>query len=246
MANNFLFSPCIYNIIIMIKNTSISNCLKSDFKPCEKRDNGAYVLRWGFKGEKERVYVLDEETGEPIFTGEIVDSDRCTYECGYYSGELKKDTLDKIFSISKRKPKMRELKVFGEEMGMTEEGIVEWMKGYLMDAISKYDKSKEVEDFSVGGVHLWLDSDMRTKVRENLETSQHKGEEDIVLRHEGMVFPMTLEMGWQLYYAVLDYARETWNVTEIHKAEVPKIGTMQGMIDYEDNYPSAYPPKLSF
>ena len=231
----------------MIQNTVIDRCLKLDFKALERNEEGDILaIRWGKKNEVDRVYSVNIETNEPFFTGEIKETDWCTYESGAYSGEFSRQALDKVFATFQRQPKMRELQVFGEALGMTEQEIVSWMKPYLLNAIAKHDKSKDVEDFTINGVHLWLDGDLRNKVRENLEYCQTMGIENTTLRYEGMEFPMTIEMGWQLYYAVLGYARDTWNVTEVHNAAVPKIETVQEMIDYEDSYPSAYPSKLVF
>jgi ATP-dependent protease ClpP protease subunit len=56
--------------------------------------------------------------------------------------------------------------------------------------------------------------------------------------------PMTVAMGWQLYYAVLDYARATWDVTEVHLAEADKLETVDEILSYD--YTSGYPEKLSF
>lgn len=141
---------------------------------------------------------------------------------------------------------MRELRVFGELIGMKEEDMLSWMKVYLIQAITKYDKSKNVEDLTINGVHIWLDHNLRLKVRENLESCDKEGITETVLRIDGMEFPITVEIGWNMYYSLLSYARDTWNMTEIHKISVQKIETTEGMIDYEDNYPSAYPPKLSY
>lgn len=193
-----------------------------------------------------RTFVADKESGKIISTDETKETDWCTYESVMYDGDFSKTMLDELFISSIRQPKMRELRAFGEELGMAEEEIVSWMKPYLIKSIVKHDKSEEVEDFTIGDIHLWLDGELRYKVWENLEYCRKMGIEDTTLRHNGLAFPMTVEVGWQLYYAVIGYARDTWNVTETHKAEVQKIDSIQGLIDYEDTYKNAYPPKLAF
>lgn len=230
----------------MIRNISVSRCLKSDFKAFEKINDNTFMLRWGMEGETDMVSEFNEETGKYTFTGEEVETGWCSYENGLYSGVFKTGTLDKVFEKSNRLPGMEELKAIGDGVGLSEEEILPWMKKHLLNAISKYDKSKNVEDFTIGGVHIWLNSDMRNKVRENLETAQRKGEEEVVLRYEGMSFPMTVVMGWQLYYAVLDYARATWNVTEENKAAAMAAGTYEALVAHEAAFKSNYPEKLSF
>lgn len=121
---------------------------------------------------------------------------------------------------------------------------VECQKWLLKAKIEAYDKSRHVEDFTLGGVHLWLDSTLRGKVKENLETCQQLGEENTTLRFGGMAFPVTVTMGWQMYYAVLAYARDSWNVTESHLAAIEKLTTKEEFEAYD--YTAGYPPKLAF
>lgn len=228
----------------MIKNTVIDRCLKSDFKAFEQKSEKRFILRWGKKGEVERVYARNELTGEPEFTGEVRETDWCTYETGIYEGYVNPYFLDKVLEGKNRFASVAEYKEMYDGMGVEEERQVTLLKEKLKEEIHRYDKSEAVEDFSIGGVHMWLDSNKRTKVWENLMTAQQKGEENVTLRDGGLAFPMTVVMGWQLYYAVLDYARATWNVTEIHLAKVEKLTTLTEMLAYD--YTSGYPEKLSF
>ena len=47
-----------------------------------------------------------------------------------------------------------------------------------------------------------------------------------------------------MYYSVLAYARECWNVTESHLATVDKLETVEELMNY--NYTVNYPMKLVF
>lgn len=228
----------------MIKNTVIDRCLKSDFKAIEQKSEKRFILRWGKKDEVERIYQMNELTGEPEFTGETRETDWCTYETGMFEGKPNPYLVDKSIEGKSRFASVAEYKEMYDGMEIEEERQVTLLKEKLKEEIRRYDKSEAVEDFSIGGVHLWLKSEMRAKVRENLETAQQKGEENVTLRYEGMAFPMTVAMGWQLYFAVLDYARATWDVTEIHMAEVDKLTTLTEILAYD--YTSGYPEKLSF
>lgn len=121
---------------------------------------------------------------------------------------------------------------------------IEFNKWLLKQKINAYDKSKYVNDFTIGGIHLWLDSTMRSKVRENLETCQQLGETNTTLRFEGMIFPVSVQQGWQMYYSVLAYARDSWNTTENHLATVDKLENLEEIKNY--NYKFGYPEKLAF
>lgn len=228
----------------MIKNTIIDRCLKSDFKTFEQVNDKRFILRWGKKDEMERIYEMNELTGKLEFTGETRETDWCTYESGEYKGNLNTYFLDQALDGRTRFASVAEWKAMYDGMGIDEERQVELLREKLLAEIRRYDKSEAVEDFTIQSVHLWLNSDMRAKVRENLETAQQKGEGDVILRYGGLAFPMSVQMGWQLYYAVLDYARATWDVTEIHLATAAKLTTVEEILAYD--YTEGYPAKLVF
>lgn len=228
----------------MIKNTSISRCLKSDFTAFEKRSDNTFMLRWGMKGENERVSEYNEETGEIKYTGEVIETDYCTYESGLYRGILNPIKLDESLLNVNRKPSLVEYKAIYDGMGLNEEKQVLLLREKLRIEINQYDKSEKVNDFTINGIHIWLDHDLRGKVKENLETCQQLGEADTILRFGGLEFPITLEEGWKMYYSVLKYARDCWNNTESHLANINQIQTVEDIINYD--YTIGYPMKLIF
>lgn len=120
---------------------------------------------------------------------------------------------------------------------------LEAQKWLLKEKINAYDTSKYVESFSINGVEIWLGSELRNKVRENLETCNRFNETETILRFNGMSFPVSVEQGWQMYYLVLKYARDCWNVTQEHLAEVEKLQSIEEIKNY--NYKSGYPEKLT-
>ena len=226
-------------------STSISRCLKSDFKAFEKLGDNTYMLAWGKQDEVERVSVRDEETGKVTYTGEVLETDWCSYESGMYRGVLTPYLLDEnVMSVANRVASVAEYKALYDAMGISDESQLPLLREKLKETITRYDKSDAVNDFTIGGIHLWLDSTMRSKVKENLETCQTFGEENTTLRFEGMAFPVTVQMGWQMYYSVLAYARDSWNATESHLATVDKLQTIEEILAYD--YKAGYPAKLAF
>lgn len=121
---------------------------------------------------------------------------------------------------------------------------LECQKRILEERIKAYDDSEYVNDLSVGGVHMWLDHNLRTKVRENLESCEREGLTETVLRIGEFSLPVTVEQGWAMYYAVLAYARASWNVTQEH------YEAKSAMTDAEEckafDWTSGYPEKLAF
>lgn len=220
-------------------NTVISRCKKSDFLAFEKKGARRFVLRWGKQDEVEQVR---DESGEP--TGEMLETEWCTYEGGTFRGFLTTHLLDKALADTTRYPSLDEMKEMYDGLNVDETAQFGLLKEKLKEEVRRYDKSSEVEDFTIGGVHLWLDSTMRSKVRENLETCQQRGETNTTLRFEGMAFPITVTMGWQMYYAVLDYARASWNATEDHLARIDALENVEEVLAYD--YRTGYPDKLAF
>lgn len=227
----------------MIKTTSISRCKKSDFKAFEQLDN-SFIIRWGKQDEVEQISTINEETGERRFTGEIKETDYCTYESGAYTGMFTPYWLDESLKGKSRVPSVLEYKAMYDGMGLSEDKQLPLLKEKLKAEINRYDKSSDVEDFTIGGVHLWLNHDMRGKVKENLETCDQLGEENTILRFEGMSFPISVSLGWQMYYAVLAYARDCWNTTENHLSAANALTTIEEIESYD--YHNGYPNKLEF
>ena len=88
-----------------------------------------------------------------------------------------------------------------------------------------------------------MDSYLRDKVRENLEYCSRIGLQDTTLRIGGLSFPMTVEKGWEMYYADIGYARECWNVTEAHREAAMAMQDVEEMKGYD--YMRGYPEKLA-
>ena len=120
---------------------------------------------------------------------------------------------------------------------------LESQRRLLLERIAAYDKSWHVDSFTISGVRLWLDSELRDKVRENLEYCTHTGVGRTTLRIDGMSFPMSVEDGWGMYYAVVGYARECWNVTEMHRQTAISIQSVEEMKFYD--YMRGYPARLA-
>lgn len=121
---------------------------------------------------------------------------------------------------------------------------LECQKRILEERIKAYDSSSYVNEIFVGGVPMWLDSEMRSKVRENLEVCEKMGITETVLRVGSFALPTSVEQGWNMYYGVLAYARASWNVTQEH------YEAKSAMTDAEEckafDWTSGYPEKLSF
>lgn len=226
---------------------------KSDYAPIKQVDENKYLLMWGYTPVTDNVYQRDEdgnivldENQKPIVIGQE-ETDYCM-------------VCDEVVKLPKNGANIVSIISQGNEMGYDNPSMQEWgewtkvfvpedlqlqyLKERLKAVIEQYDTSTNVNDFTINDIHLWLDSNLRTKVRENLESCEKEGKTETTLRINGLEFPVTIEQGWAMYYAVLSYARECWDVTQQHYAAVASIDSVEELTAYD--YTTGYPTKLAF
>jgi hypothetical protein len=130
---------------------------------------------------------------------------------------------------------------------MSEEQMLHWMKEQLKRAIAKHDKSRGkngVENFTIGGVDVWLDKDTRTGLLLRFQAEKAVGKIDTVLWHEGMQFPLVIDQGIQMLYALEVYASQTYDLKESLLAGVDKLESVDALMTYD--YKTGYPTQLAF
>jgi hypothetical protein len=221
---------------------------KAEFKPYNKIANDVFEFRWGKEDIFEKVHQFDEKKGEWVLTGEVKETSLCTYEVHRFFGSMPTPyMLTRIFNMGQRVPSMSEMKAIGEVLGMTEAQMLPWMKEQLKRAINKHDKSRGadgVENFTIGGVNLWLDKETRTGLLLRFQAEKASGKTDTILWHEGMQFPLVIEQGIQMLYAIEVYASATYDKKEYLLSEVDKLASVDALIAYD--YKSGYPAQLAF
>lgn len=225
-----------------------SRCLKSAFLPFEKVAENVFTLRWGKKDEVINVYAKNEETGEMEATGETQESDWCTYSvCRWYGTLTPSQFVDKVLGKSDREASMTELAAIFEGLGSDESVKFPVMKEYLLKKIANYDASDSVNQFSVGGVNVWLDKGTRVGLKLRFDAELAQGLESTVLWLEGVSFPLALtgeNNAFQMLNAIELYASACYDNTQKHVAAVGALGTCAELVAYD--YTANYPEKLAF
>lgn len=225
----------------------ISQGKKADFKPFVKIANDVFDFRWGKEDVVERVGKINEETGEWELTGEVKETSLCTYELHRFFGSMPTPyMLTRHFNMGQRVPSMAEMKAIGEALEMTEEQMIPWMKEQLKRAINKYDKSKAVENFTINGVDVWLDKDTRTGLLLRFQAEQSAGKTETTLWYNGIAFPLVIEEGIKMLYALEVYASATYDLKEYHLAEAEKLDSVANIITYDETRKTGYPEQLAF
>ena len=225
----------------------ISQGKKVEFKPFVKIANDVFDFRWGKEDVVERVGKIDEKTGEWVFTGEVKETSLCTYELHRFFGSIPTPyMLTRTFNMGQRVPSMVEMQVIGAALGMTEEQMVPWMKEQLKRAIVAYDKSKDVENFTIGGINVWLDKETRTGLLLRFQSESAMGKTETALWYNGMSFQLVIEQGIQMLYAIEVYASATYDLKESLLVEADKLESVETLVSFDASRKSGYPAQLAF
>lgn len=126
----------------------------------------------------------------------------------------------------------------------TEEEVLRFVKGEVVKAITAYDSSSEVNEFSYMGFPLWLDKETRAGlvVRFNAEEAMGKSYTKLWAGTTG--FSLSIADGRNMLNAIEYYASQCFDCTAAHKASVEKLGTIDEVVAYD--YRSGYPEKIEF
>lgn len=109
--------------------------------------------------------------------------------------------------------------------------------------ITAYDKSPAVNAFYLNGEQHWLDFNLRDRVFAGNERIAYKGREETSLWLDGKCFVMPIAAAQDLICTIEVYAKDCYNVTATHQAEVNKLTTIEEVETY--NYKTGYPEKLN-
>lgn len=223
-------------------NTSISRCKITDFNPIKNLGNDRYKLCWGMEREFEKIYTVNEETNEVEFTGEIKETDWCTYESGVYWGILTPYLLDKALENSNRQISIGEYITIITSLKI--ENPINHLINKLSNIINRYDSSKFINEFYVNDSSIWLDKATRAGLLLRFQSEQAQGITDTTLWYDGQQFPLKVDQAIQMLYAIELYASACYDNTQRHLAAIQALQTIEEIEAYD--YTTGYPEKLRF
>lgn len=221
----------------------ISQGKKAEYKPYVEIANDVFDFRWGKEDVVEKVGEMVE--GEWKLTGEVKETSLCTYETHrFFKSKPTSTLLTRTYNKGMRVPTMSEMKAHGEFIGMTSEQMIPWMKEQMKRAITKYDKSKDVENFTINGVDVWMDKETRTGLLLRFQSEKAAGKTETVLWHNGMNFPLVIDDAIQMLYAIEVYASASYDNTQRLLAEVDALESVDELLLFD--FKQGYPKLLSF
>lgn len=120
---------------------------------------------------------------------------------------------------------------------------LEQAKADKIAEITAYDKSTAVNAFYLNGEQHWLDFNLRDRVFAGNERIAYKGREETSLWLDGKCFVMPIAAAQDLICTIEVYAKDCYNVTATHQAEVNKLTNIEEVEAYD--YKTGYPEKLN-
>ena len=223
---------------------------KEKVLPFEMNGNRIDIC-WGATPELERVYAVDEETGEHTFTGEMKETDWVTCIHERYmkkpSFHEVKNTIIKGKEIYGTYGTMFELRRIAEGFGVEGEQLVSFLKEMMLNMITLYDSSDKVNGFTIGGQQVWLDKATRVGLKLRFESEVATGKAETTLWMDGISFPLPLVgegNALQMLVALELYASDCYDRTQQHIAAVTALTTADELEAYD--YTLSYPEKLAF
>lgn len=126
----------------------------------------------------------------------------------------------------------------------TEEELFNKAKTVKMDEVIRYDSSRDVNEFYIQEMPIWLDKATRAGLMLRFNSELALKKENTTLWYEGHSFTLPLNTAMQMLYALEVYASECYDNTQLHLANIEKIETKEDLDAYD--YRVGYPEKLRF
>jgi hypothetical protein len=137
-----------------------------------------------------------------------------------------------------------ELYVLPETPEKTEDEIFNEEKQYIIEEIIRYDSSKEVNEFYIQEMPVWLDKATRAGLMLRFNSELALKKDTTTLWYEGQSFTLPLNTAMQMLYAIELYASACYDNTQSHIANVKAMEDLETLKHYD--YRAGYPDKLIF
>ena len=125
----------------------------------------------------------------------------------------------------------------------TEDEVIAELKEMKYNEITKYDKSSNVNVFSLNGVDVWLDRDTRVSLMNSTTIAKNMGQENTTLWLGTIKITVKCDQAIQLLSALEMYALSCFNKTAEHRNNVEALSTINEIVSYD--YTVGYPEKLN-
>lgn len=118
------------------------------------------------------------------------------------------------------------------------------MKNSKIDELVEYDKSEDVNIFSVNDKYTWFDKDTRAALNTSIESASLLGETEITFVINDKEFSIGVQVAKQMLASVQRYADKCFLVTEAHKRTIKALTKEEDIVNYDVT--TGYPTKVAF
>lgn len=185
----------------------------------------------------------DERTSETIKVAEVVqvEEEVKNPETGETETVLVEKTIEKEKVIETRVYESKYVEVTKpKDEIVTALGII---KNLILEEISEYDTSPEINSFYLNDEEVWLDRDTRVSIMNSTTIQKNAGLETTTLWFDGVALVIDCDNAIQLLGGLEIYALNCFNKTAEHKSKVEELNTIAEIINYD--YTVGYPEKLN-
>lgn len=123
------------------------------------------------------------------------------------------------------------------------EPTLDELKQSKINEITKYDLSKDVNNFKLNGLDVWLDKETRVGLMNSTQIEKAAGHEDTTLWLGTISLTINCDLAIGLLSQLELYALECFNKTAEHKANVLSLETKEEVKNYD--YKTGYPEQLN-
>ena len=110
--------------------------------------------------------------------------------------------------------------------------------------IKDYDKSEGVNSFALNGTLVWLDKATRVGLVNSLQIEKSAGRVDTELWLDEKMYVLPIDTVLQMLVVLELYAKDCYNTTEQHIANVRKLTDVNRVYNYD--YTKGYPKRPRF
>lgn len=126
----------------------------------------------------------------------------------------------------------------------SEEETISSAIGKLLNKISTYDKSDNVNAFLINGEKAWIDAQQRASYKNSLDSVKLLGVNAVQVIINGNTYSISTEDAERCLAMIQYYADQCYIVTETHKNEVRQLDNLDAIRNYD--YTVGYPKMLNF
>lgn len=135
--------------------------------------------------------------------------------------------------------------VWTMELDPINERTLEMAKSEMTSKIDQYDRSENVNSFSINGISTWLTVEERLNYKQSVEAAKlMRTSEDIAFFVGDYMLNVSIEAAEYMLAQLQGYADECFIVTKMHKIAVGKLETIEEVDGYD--FKVNYPKRLEF